>query len=91
MGMPCEVNSIVKLKRGDGYPEGLGLAVRLGDRFTARKVGYRIFPMDVPLQLVDEAWLAHGDVIIRELTWAEGRTTIGAELVRLYEVPFSVK
>ncbi len=45
MGMPCQVNSILKLKAAQGYPESL----KIGDRHQVQKGGYRILPLDVPL------------------------------------------
>jgi hypothetical protein len=49
MGMPCEVNSILKLKPSQGYPEELIVELNC----QASKEGYRIIPVDVPIPLVD--------------------------------------
>ena len=38
MGMPCEVNSILKLKNSNGYPNEL----KLGIQYEAWKEDYRI-------------------------------------------------
>jgi hypothetical protein len=85
MGMPCEVNSIIKLQREDFPP------LKIGAHLTTLKSGYRILPMDVPLQLVDENWLAHADVVIEQLTWQDQETELTFHVVRVYEKPFSVK
>ncbi|MDV2991007.1 MAG: hypothetical protein N4J56_000661 [Chroococcidiopsis sp. SAG 2025] len=45
MGMPCEVNSILKLNPSQGYPETL----LVGSQHQANKEGYRIIPVDVPI------------------------------------------
>jgi hypothetical protein len=45
MGMPCEVNSILKLKPSQGYPKNLSI----GTQHQAFKEGYRIIPVDVPI------------------------------------------
>ncbi|MBD2021580.1 DUF2584 family protein [Leptolyngbya sp. FACHB-36] len=87
MGMPCQVNSIVRLKRSQGYPDRL----TLHEQHRVAKSGYRIFPLDVPLQLVDDDWIAHADVVIRSLTWENQTTTLTLEVVRLYESPFALK
>ncbi|NJN29280.1 MAG: DUF2584 family protein [Synechococcales cyanobacterium RM1_1_8] len=87
MGMPCEFNAILKLTAAQGYPGQLSL----GQSFQARKSGYRLFVMDVPLQLVDSHWQAWADVTIRELRWCGGETLVRAEVVRLYDRPFCVK
>ena len=87
MGMPCEVNSILKLKPAQGYPESL----KIGVRHQVQKLGYRIFPLDVPLCLVDENWLAHADVVIEKLTWENQATRLEFSIIRIYATPFSVK
>ncbi len=86
MGMPCQVNSILKLDRS-AYPPYL----EIGSSHTAVKSGYRIFPIDVPLQLVDDAWLAQADIMIRELRWKDQQTTLVFVIHRIYPTPFSVK
>jgi len=86
MGMPCQVNSILKLKRSRDYPE-----LVVGTRHHAQKDGYRIFPIDVPLCLVDEQWVAHADIVIDRLTWHNQTTVLEYRIVRIYAAPFSVK
>lgn len=86
MGMPCQVNSIVKLK-ADEFP----MPLTQETVHTAQKSGYRIYPIDVPLQLVDDQWQAQGEVIIQQLTWESQRTTIVYRIHRCYEVSFAVK
>lgn len=87
MGMPCELNSVLKLSVEQGYPSSL----KPGDRFGATKSGYRLFAMDLPLQLVDGQWQAQADVIVRELTWRAGQTHLQLEVSRCYERPFSLR
>ncbi|MGK7888617.1 MAG: DUF2584 family protein [Leptolyngbyaceae cyanobacterium] len=87
MGMPCQVNSILKLTPSQGYPASL----ELGTQYQVQKEGYRIFPMDVPLCLVDEHWLAHADIIIETLTWHKQTTRIEFRICRIYDVPFVMK
>ncbi len=83
MGMPCEVNSILKLTPTQGYPNQL----LVGTRYEIVKDGYRIFPVDVPLALVNEAWVAHADVVIHSLTWKHSQTHLQFQIVRLYDRP----
>jgi hypothetical protein len=85
--MPCEINTILKLTSAQGYPAQSAV----GQSFTCMKSGYRLFAVDVPVQLVDEQWQAQADVIIRELTWRGGQTHLRAEVARLYDRPFAVK
>jgi Protein of unknown function (DUF2584) len=86
MGMPCQVNSILKLSRQD-FPALVTPALT----YQVTKQGYRIIPMDVPLPLVDENWLAHADIVIRKLTWESNATSISFTIQRVYPTPFSVK
>lgn len=87
MGMPCEVNSILKLKSSQGYPEPLNL----GSQHEACKQGYRIIPVDVPIPLVDENWIAYADVVINKLVWERGKTIVNFVIDRIYKSPFPVK
>jgi Protein of unknown function (DUF2584) len=86
MGMPCQVNSIVKLN-GMEFPSLL----EINAVHKATKSGYRIFPIDVPLQLVDEAWCAHADVVITQMIWASQQTVLEFHIHRIYDQPFALK
>ena len=87
MGMPCEINSVLKLKRDQGYPDRLAL----GDRHRVQKEGYRILPMDVPIALVDDDWTIRADIAIGQLTWHRGKTVLEFAIVRLYDPPISAR
>ena len=87
MGMPCEVNSILKLKPSQGYPEYLNV----GTQHQVSKEGYRIIPVDVPIPLVDENWVTHADIVICKLTWEKERTYILFDIDRIYNQPFLLK
>ena len=87
MGMPCEVNSILKLNSSQGYPAQL----EKGKRHQAEKAGYRIIPIDVPIPLVDEKWMAYADVKISRLVWESKKTIVEFEIDRIYPIPFSAK
>jgi Protein of unknown function (DUF2584) len=86
MGMPCQVNSVVKLDRSQ-YP----LVFTIDASYHAIKSGYRIFPIDVPLQLVDAGWIARADVVITRLSWEGQQTEIEFRIDRIYAQPISVK
>lgn len=87
MGMPCEINTILKLKPSQGFPEELELSAR----YQISKEGYRILPVDVPIFLVDENWVTHADVIINRLVWEKNQTIINFEIRKIYSSPFSVE
>lgn len=85
--MPCEVNSILKLKVSEGYPKEL----KLDKKYKAIKEDYRIIPIDVPIPLVDENWKAYADVVIEKLIWEDKNTTVFFKIDRIYDAPFLVK
>jgi hypothetical protein len=87
MGMPCEVNSILKLKPSQGYPQKL----ELGVQYEACKEDYRILLVDVPILLVDENWIAYADIVIKRLIWESQKTTVFFRIDRIYQNPFIVK
>jgi Protein of unknown function (DUF2584) len=87
MGMPCEVNSILKLKRNQGYPAQL----LTHSAHQATKEGYRIIPIDVPIPLADENWMAYADVIVSKLTWHNNQTILEFTIDRIYKEPFIAK
>lgn len=87
MGMPCVVNSILKLKSAQGYPAQL----ESGKTYQAQKESYRIFPIDVPIPLVDATWVAYADAIITKLTWEQGVTHLEFKVARIYPSPFPMK
>ncbi|MGA7936982.1 MAG: DUF2584 family protein [Kovacikia sp.] len=87
MGMPCTVNSILKLNLNEGYPETL----KLGLSYQASKKGYRIIPIDVPVQLVDENWAAHAEVIIHKLIWEAQTTRMEFSISKIYPLPIKLK
>ena len=87
MGMPCEVNSILKLSEIQGYPEKL----LIEKEYDAIKDGYRIIPVDVPIPLVDQSWTAYADVVIKKLIWQKGKTQILFTIDRIYECGWNLK
>jgi len=87
MGMPCEVNSILKLTLAQGYPAQL----EKGKLYNAQKESYRIFSLDVPIPVVDQAWVAYADAIITKLTWEQGITYLEFKVSRIYQSPFFLK
>jgi hypothetical protein len=87
MGMPCEINNIIKLSETQGHPSQL----LLNNEYQAAKSGYRILPVDVPVLLVDENWMANADIIVSSLTWSNGQTVIKFKIDRVFPSPFCVK
>lgn len=87
MGMPCEVNSLLKLKPSQGYPADL----TIGTTHQVTKDGYRLFPLDVPILLVNDDWVANADIVITRLVWETGMTHLEFRIDRIYPTPIPVK
>jgi hypothetical protein len=87
MGMPCEVNSILKLTVMQGYPKKLERNLK----YQGIKAGYRILPIDVPINLVDETWISYADVIINKLIWENKETFVEFEIYKIHQNPLNIK
>ena len=87
MGMLLELNTILKLSPNQGYPSSLIVK----NVFVAIKQDYRLFPLDIPIPLVNKEWKAYADVIIFKLTWEEQRTILVFEVVKIFEKPVFYK
>jgi hypothetical protein len=87
MGMPCEINSILKLNSTQNYPNELDTS----KEYQIIKEGYRIIPIDVPIPLVDRHWVARADIMIKKLTWEARQTIIDFQIVKVYSIPFAMK
>ncbi len=79
MGMPLELNTMIVTK-------GKEDRVASND-FTLVKEGYRLYPINIPLQVrktIDGDTVGTG--IIKKVTWEENQTTITYELTSLHSV-----
>lgn len=76
MGMPLEVNTIIVTK---------GKEKRLDDNFfELTKVGYRIYPIDIPVDVrKTKDGETNGQGIARKLIWENNQTIIKYELMTL--------
>lgn len=85
--MPLELNTILKLSPNQGYPS----SITVGNVYVAIKQDYRLYPINIPISLVNKSWEAYADVIIFRLTWEEQKTILVFEIVKIYEKPLSYK
>lgn len=76
MGMPCELNTVLKLSPSQGYPYELVM----NEEHEGIKEGYRILPVGVRIPLLDQEWKHEANVIIKRLVWEDLRTTIRFEI-----------
>ena len=84
MGTHCELNSILKLSPSQGFPEHLVVSSDL----IGVKEGYRIYPLDVPLFLLNEHWYVCGVVTINRMVWQSNCTELGFQVVEVYSSPY---
>jgi hypothetical protein len=79
MGMPLELNTLIVTK---------GKEKRLNDNyFSLVKEGYRLYPIDIPLEVkktLDSE--LNGTAIIKKVEWEQSQTTITYQLVSLHTV-----
>ncbi|ASS98475.1 MULTISPECIES: DUF2584 domain-containing protein [Geobacillus] len=77
MGMPMELQTVIVTKGNEQRIQG--------NTFVLKKDGYRLYPLDVPLEvrrtLQSEA---SGIAVVKKLEWEDSRTTVTYELVSLY-------
>ncbi|WP_163652653.1 DUF2584 domain-containing protein [Listeria sp. PSOL-1] len=76
MGMPLEMNTMIVTK---------GKESRIGENFfELKKEGYRIYPIDIPIELrKTKTSETNGTVIPRKLIWENNVTVIVYELISL--------
>ncbi len=78
MGMPLELNTLIVTK---------GREKRLDDnnRFSLTKEGYRLYPIDIPLEVrkTRESEI-NGTALIKKVEWEQNETTITYQLITLH-------
>lgn len=77
MGMPLELNTLIVTK---------GREKRLNDNyFSLTKEGYRLYPIDIPLEVKKTLESeVNGTGIIKKVEWEQNETTITYQLVALH-------
>jgi hypothetical protein len=77
MGMPLELNTMIVTK---------GREQRLEENlFLLKKKGYRLYPIDIPLEVKKEMeGELHGTGLIRKVVWENETTVITYQLVSLH-------
>lgn len=81
MGFKCEINYILRLRQSQGLSQ---TDLIPGKSFNFNKDGHRIYPVDVPIDLANEAWEIIGRVVVREITVGKGRTEGIYEVLLVY-------
>lgn len=81
MGFKCEFNYILRLRPSQGLSQAELIP---GKSFSFKKEGHRIYPVDVPIDLANEAWEIVGRVVVREFTVGKERTEGIYEVLLVY-------
>jgi hypothetical protein len=79
MGMPLELNTMIVTK---GKEERIK-----GNYFTLKKEGYRLYPLDIPVDVrktVDSGSI--GTAVIKKVEWEENRTVLTYQLISLNSI-----
>ena len=64
MGVPVEMNTVLKLSGEQGLPA----EIREGEPYAFRKAGPRFYPLGVPVELIGPDWKTLGKAVIDEFT-----------------------
>lgn len=81
MGSLFEFNWILKISRSQGLPE----SPRAGDEHLFTKGGYRVYPIDVPIDLIDDNWAAIAQIVVTSITLTGNATSGTFRVIRMYE------
>lgn len=81
MGFPCEFNYILRLRPEQGLDED---SLAEGHTFNFTKAEHRIYPVDAPIDLANEAWEIIARVVVREFTVGGGNTSGIFEVLTIY-------
>jgi len=81
MGFKTEFNSILKLTRQQGLDEN-NLEENKTYEFFKRE--HRVYPLDIPIELVNGDWVAIGQAIVIEYTVGGGHTNGKYKVIDIY-------
>jgi|APSaa5957512576_1039674.scaffolds.fasta_scaffold236456_1 hypothetical protein len=82
MGFKTEFNWALKLKPEQGLDEN---KIEIDKIYSFNKDEYRIYPVDMPIDLLNKNWEAIGRVIIVESTNKENKTIGKYKVLKIYE------
>lgn len=82
MGYKIEFNWILKLKPKQGLDEK---NLKRGVIYEFFKEDYRVYPVGIPIDLINENWEAVGRVVISEFQNAKGQTLGKYEVIKIYD------
>lgn len=81
MGSKIEFNWVLKLKPENGLNEDL---LKEGEIYEFTKSGNRAYPINIPIDLLNQDWIALARIIVIEYTNKENITTGRYRVIRIY-------
>lgn len=82
MGYRTEFNWALKLKPEQGLDEN---NLQKDKEYKFEKDDERIYPLDIPIHLINDNWEVIAKIIIKQFTVSKGKTRGIYEVVRIYE------
>ena len=82
MGFKTEFNWALKLKPENGLDES---KLEIGKVYDFSKNGYRTYPVDIPIDLINQNWEAVAKVIVIEFKNYKGKTYGKYKVLKIYE------
>ncbi len=82
MGFQTEINTVLKLKPEQGLHEK-DLAVHKEYPFS--KDGHRIYPLEVPLDLVNDQWGVVAKIMVTSYSVGKGKTKGTYKILKIYD------
>jgi len=76
MGQIVEFNWALKIK--------VDFELEEGKEYTFRKNGIRVYPINIPIDLINERWECLARVVVLEVTHKNGETSGRFKVIKLY-------
>jgi hypothetical protein len=68
------------------HQEGIDAKVlRIGEKYEFTAEGHGVYPLEVPIHLIDDDWTAVASVMIIELYIGKGKTRGSYQVLRVYD------
>lgn len=81
MGFLIEFNWTLKLKKSDGLIEEI---LKPDQSYKFSKSGHRVYPINMPIDLINNNWEAVAKVIVESLQIIDGRTCGKYKVLKIY-------
>ncbi|MCD6478902.1 MAG: DUF2584 family protein, partial [Candidatus Diapherotrites archaeon] len=82
MGFKTEFNWALKLKPENGLNEKV---LKVGEIYEFSKEEYRVYPVNIPIDLINQNWEPVAKIIIVEFKNSGGRTSGKYKVLKIYE------